>query len=334
MRRLLRLSVCAALLALAARPGSAGRQHAARAAARGGAPLDEGQLGADGRRRLRPPDRAASSSRTTPSCPLHPASNEKLATTYAALAALGPSFRIETDVLGEGTQDGTTWQGDIVLKGYGDPTLSAADLRSLAHQVARDGITRVNGRVIGDESWFDTRRVGARLEARVLPPRVAGALGAHRRPRLERTRGDAARALRGAALPPLPRRGRRLGARAGADRRRARESDGARLRRLAAARLARPLHGHVERQLHRRDAPEAGRRRAARRGDGGRRSRGDARAARRGRRAAAGDPDRRRLGPLAHRPLDGRGPRRRAARRCGSIPTSARTSRPRCRSPA
>lgn len=92
---------------------------------------------------------------------LHPASNEKLGTTYAALTALGPSFRIETDVLGDGTQDGTTWQGDVVLKGYGDPTLSAADLRSLAHQVARDGITRINGRVIGDESWFDTRRVGA-----------------------------------------------------------------------------------------------------------------------------------------------------------------------------
>jgi serine-type D-Ala-D-Ala carboxypeptidase/endopeptidase (penicillin-binding protein 4) len=92
--------------------------------------------------------------------PLHPASNEKLATTYAALTALGPTFRIETDVLGEGTQSGKTWRGDVVLKGYGDPTLSAADLRSLARQVARDGITRVNGRVIGDESWFDARRAG------------------------------------------------------------------------------------------------------------------------------------------------------------------------------
>jgi len=92
--------------------------------------------------------------------PVHPASNEKLATTFAALTALGPSFRIETDVLGDGTQDGTTWDGDIVLKGYGDPTLSAVGLRSLAHQVALDGITRVDGRVIGDESWFDAHRAG------------------------------------------------------------------------------------------------------------------------------------------------------------------------------
>jgi D-alanyl-D-alanine carboxypeptidase/D-alanyl-D-alanine-endopeptidase (penicillin-binding protein 4) len=92
---------------------------------------------------------------------LRPASNEKLATTYAALMGLGPSFRIETDVLGDGTQTGTTWQGDVVLKGYGDPTLSAADLRSLARQVATDGITHVSGRVLGDESWFDAHRTGA-----------------------------------------------------------------------------------------------------------------------------------------------------------------------------
>lgn len=91
---------------------------------------------------------------------LRPASNQKLATTYAALTALGPSFRIETDVLGDGIQSGTTWQGDVVLKGYGDPTLSAADLRSLAQQVAADGIVHVSGRVVGDDSWFDARRAG------------------------------------------------------------------------------------------------------------------------------------------------------------------------------
>jgi D-alanyl-D-alanine carboxypeptidase/D-alanyl-D-alanine-endopeptidase (penicillin-binding protein 4) len=90
--------------------------------------------------------------------PLLPASNEKLAVTYAALTALGPSFTIETDVLGEGRQLGGTWQGDLVLKGYGDPTLSDAGLESLAQQVRASGIRRVTGRVLGDESWFDTRR--------------------------------------------------------------------------------------------------------------------------------------------------------------------------------
>jgi D-alanyl-D-alanine carboxypeptidase/D-alanyl-D-alanine-endopeptidase (penicillin-binding protein 4) len=83
--------------------------------------------------------------------PLIPASNEKLTVTYAALTALGPAFRIETDVL----QDAA---GDLVLKGYGDPTLTSADLTALARQVRAAGITTVPGRILGDESWFDTRR--------------------------------------------------------------------------------------------------------------------------------------------------------------------------------
>ncbi len=89
---------------------------------------------------------------------LRPASNEKLAVTYAALTALGPAFRIETDVLGTGEQAESTFKGDLVLKGYGDPTLSSADLEELAGQVRAAGIRRVTGRVLGDESWFDSRR--------------------------------------------------------------------------------------------------------------------------------------------------------------------------------
>ena len=92
------------------------------------------------------------------SLPLLPASNEKLAVTYAALTALGPAFRIETDVLGEGAQSGDAWQGDLVLKGYGDPTLSSGDLTQLAQQIRDDGITQVTGRVLGDATWFDARQ--------------------------------------------------------------------------------------------------------------------------------------------------------------------------------
>jgi serine-type D-Ala-D-Ala carboxypeptidase/endopeptidase (penicillin-binding protein 4) len=90
--------------------------------------------------------------------PLRPASNEKLAVTYAALTALGPAFRIETDVLGEGEKDGSTWHGNLVLKGYGDPTLSSQDLVALAQQIRADGITAVSGEVLGDETWFDAHR--------------------------------------------------------------------------------------------------------------------------------------------------------------------------------
>ena len=92
--------------------------------------------------------------------PLIPASNEKLAVTYASLLALGPSYRFSTDVLGEGELDGAVWRGDVVLKGYGDPTLSTLDLLSLASQLRSQGIRRVSGHVVGDESYFDTRRTG------------------------------------------------------------------------------------------------------------------------------------------------------------------------------
>jgi D-alanyl-D-alanine carboxypeptidase/D-alanyl-D-alanine-endopeptidase (penicillin-binding protein 4) len=92
---------------------------------------------------------------------LAPASNEKLPLTYAALATLGPTYRIETDVLGEGDLDGTTWRGRLVLQGGGDPTLSGAGLRSLASQVRAAGVRRVTGGILADESWFDARRTVA-----------------------------------------------------------------------------------------------------------------------------------------------------------------------------
>jgi D-alanyl-D-alanine carboxypeptidase/D-alanyl-D-alanine-endopeptidase (penicillin-binding protein 4) len=90
--------------------------------------------------------------------PLAPASNEKLAVTYAALVALGPDFQIETDVLGQGQLVGTTWRGSLVLQGHGDPTLSDPGLSSLAAQVRAAGIRTVAGSVIGDESFFDSQR--------------------------------------------------------------------------------------------------------------------------------------------------------------------------------
>jgi serine-type D-Ala-D-Ala carboxypeptidase/endopeptidase (penicillin-binding protein 4) len=96
---------------------------------------------------------------------LAPASNAKLPLTYAALVRLGPAFRIDTDVLGHGGLDGTTWRGDLLLKGNGDPTLTRSDLRALALQVRAAGIRRVTGGVIGDESTYDTRRMVAGWKA-------------------------------------------------------------------------------------------------------------------------------------------------------------------------
>ena len=90
---------------------------------------------------------------------LAPASTEKLTVTYAALVVLGPAFRIRTDLLAEGRREGTTWRGRLVLKGYGDPTLSRSDLEALAARVRSLGIRRVTGGIVGDESFFDKRRM-------------------------------------------------------------------------------------------------------------------------------------------------------------------------------
>ena len=101
---------------------------------------------------------------------LLPASNEKLALTYAALVALGPSFRTRTEVLGEGhLVDGTVWDGNLILKGYGDPTLDHTALAGLAHRLRATGIRRVTGALVADESWFDARRDGPGWKASFVP---------------------------------------------------------------------------------------------------------------------------------------------------------------------
>jgi D-alanyl-D-alanine carboxypeptidase/D-alanyl-D-alanine-endopeptidase (penicillin-binding protein 4) len=92
------------------------------------------------------------------SLPVLPASNEKVPVSWAALVRLGPGFRFHTDVVGTGALRGSTWDGDLVLKGYGDPTLGPADLDRLAARIHAVGIRRVSGRVLGDESFFDQRR--------------------------------------------------------------------------------------------------------------------------------------------------------------------------------
>jgi D-alanyl-D-alanine carboxypeptidase/D-alanyl-D-alanine-endopeptidase (penicillin-binding protein 4) len=90
--------------------------------------------------------------------PVHPASNEKLPVSWAALTRLGPGYRFTTEVLGVGQRRGRVWDGDLYLRGDGDPTLTAADLGALAATLRARGIRRVTGRIRGDESAFDRRR--------------------------------------------------------------------------------------------------------------------------------------------------------------------------------
>ena len=109
-----------------------------------------------------------------PKRPLRPASNEKLPVSIAALRRLGPGFRFETEVLGAGVLRGNVWRGNLVLKGSGDPTLSSRDLAILAGQIRARGITRVQGRVIADETRYDDVRVApgwkSSYSGRYCPP--------------------------------------------------------------------------------------------------------------------------------------------------------------------
>ncbi len=100
------------------------------------------------------------------------ASNTKLFTTSAALARYGTDGTLGTEVLGRGSLDEEgIWRGDLYLRGGGDPTFgsgrftrrsyrSGATVEKLAKALDLAGIERVTGRVVGDESRFDSLRGG------------------------------------------------------------------------------------------------------------------------------------------------------------------------------
>ncbi len=88
-----------------------------------------------------------------------PASNQKLYTSVAALAELGAGATLSTTALATVPIDlDGTLDGNLYLRGGGDPSLSTAGLEVLAQDLADAGLSRVTGRVIGDESAFDRRR--------------------------------------------------------------------------------------------------------------------------------------------------------------------------------
>ncbi|KZN23616.1 D-alanyl-D-alanine carboxypeptidase [Haladaptatus sp. R4] len=88
-----------------------------------------------------------------------PASNTKLLTTALALEHLGPDERFETSVIGDGSKSGTQFHGDLVIRGNGD-VLSQDNLKTLAGQVADEGIEAVHGDVVADITAFDTSGYG------------------------------------------------------------------------------------------------------------------------------------------------------------------------------
>ncbi|HEX3518500.1 MAG TPA: D-alanyl-D-alanine carboxypeptidase/D-alanyl-D-alanine-endopeptidase [Solirubrobacteraceae bacterium] len=101
-----------------------------------------------------------------------PASVEKLYTATTALERLGPTARLQTTVVGAGRlAPGGIWEGDLYLRGGGDPTFGdssfiashyggvGANIATLVTQLVRvDGIHHIVGSIEGDESYFDSLR--------------------------------------------------------------------------------------------------------------------------------------------------------------------------------
>jgi serine-type D-Ala-D-Ala carboxypeptidase/endopeptidase (penicillin-binding protein 4) len=88
---------------------------------------------------------------------LHPASTMKVVTAAAALKHLGPSYTFETEVLvdGERGRDGVI-QGDLMVRGGGDPHFVVERMWKLVRDLALHGVTSIDGDVVFDGSFFDT----------------------------------------------------------------------------------------------------------------------------------------------------------------------------------
>jgi len=87
---------------------------------------------------------------------LNPASTMKVLTAATALKNLGPSFRFTTEVFidrdVEITPDGTL-DGNLYIKGHGDPTFVIEDLWKMVRDLELNGVERVTGDVIFDDSF-------------------------------------------------------------------------------------------------------------------------------------------------------------------------------------
>jgi len=89
---------------------------------------------------------------------LVPASNQKVLTTAAAARRLGWDFQLTTTIRALGRVDARgVLDGDLVISGSGDPTISPrfperwAVIDAWAERIAARGITRITGRIIGDD---------------------------------------------------------------------------------------------------------------------------------------------------------------------------------------
>lgn len=92
-----------------------------------------------------------------------PASNMKLFTSSAALTSLTPDFRYTTTVIANGSINSGLLDGDLIVKGSGDPTISGRynegkvteTFEQWADSAKAKGIKEIKGNLVGDDNCFD-----------------------------------------------------------------------------------------------------------------------------------------------------------------------------------
>jgi serine-type D-Ala-D-Ala carboxypeptidase/endopeptidase (penicillin-binding protein 4) len=97
-----------------------------------------------------------------------PASDLKLFTTAAGLYLLGPEYRFSTNVFMNGTIDGSILDGDLIVEGRGDPTISGRFYNDKMFKVFEDwadsisaaGIDEITGNLVGYDDDFDDKPLG------------------------------------------------------------------------------------------------------------------------------------------------------------------------------
>ena len=87
--------------------------------------------------------------------PENPASNQKLLTMAVALDRLGPNFRFSTSLHGRAVALDTL--SELVLRSNGDPELSTATLEQLVRSLTEQGVRRIEGDLLVDQSAFDNQ---------------------------------------------------------------------------------------------------------------------------------------------------------------------------------
>jgi D-alanyl-D-alanine carboxypeptidase/D-alanyl-D-alanine-endopeptidase (penicillin-binding protein 4) len=86
--------------------------------------------------------------------PMNPASSIKLLTTYAALELLGPAYTWVTEAYAAGALKEEVLQGDLVLRGRGDPKLTLENFWLLLRELRARGVRDIRGDLVLDRSFF------------------------------------------------------------------------------------------------------------------------------------------------------------------------------------